>query len=129
MIKFPYLSHLTNSNNFCGFYLRFYGNRMDLLTFMIQGPNKTPYEDSLFVFDAQLSKDYPNSPPNVHYVSFIPEQINPNLYNDGTICISLLETFSGEGCEVWSPNSTLLQLIVSIQGRQIYPNLISVVIP
>lgn len=44
-------------------------------------------------------------------------RLNPNLYNSGTVCLSLLNTFGGEASEVWSPaTSTLLQVVVSIQG-------------
>lgn len=84
---------------------------------MIRGPSKTPYEDGLFLFDIQLSSDYPRSPPLVHYISYSSERLNPNLYVEGKVCVSLLGTWMGRGTEVWGPNSTLLQLIVSIQVR------------
>ena len=44
-------------------------------------------------------------------------RINPNLYNCGKVCLSLLGTWSGKGCEKWNPaQSTLLQVLVSIQA-------------
>ncbi|KAK9719645.1 RNase H-like domain found in reverse transcriptase [Popillia japonica] len=99
-----------------GVWVRSYSNRLDLLSVMIRGPNKTPYEDGLFLFDLQLSPDYPRSPPVCHYISYSSERLNPNLYVEGRVCVSLLGTWTGRGTEVWGPNSTLLQLIVSIQG-------------
>lgn len=99
-----------------GVWVRSYSNRLDLLSVMIKGPHKTPYEDGLFLFDVQLSPDYPRSPPLCHYISFSSERLNPNLYVEGKVCVSLLGTWMGKGTEVWGPNSTLLQLIVSIQG-------------
>ncbi|EFA05319.1 uncharacterized protein LOC659924 [Tribolium castaneum] len=99
-----------------GVWVRTYDNRMDLLSVMIRGPAKTPYEDGLFLFDIQLSPDYPKNPPGVHYISYITEPLNPNLYVEGKVCVSLLGTWMGRGSEMWGPNSTLLQLIVSIQG-------------
>ncbi|KAK5641416.1 hypothetical protein RI129_009963 [Pyrocoelia pectoralis] len=99
-----------------GVWVRSYGNRMDLLSVMIEGPKNTPYEDGLFLFDLQLSQDYPRSPPLCHYISYSSERLNPNLYVEGKVCVSLLGTWLGRGTEVWSTNSTLLQLIVSIQG-------------
>ncbi|XP_017781581.1 PREDICTED: (E3-independent) E2 ubiquitin-conjugating enzyme [Nicrophorus vespilloides] len=99
-----------------GVWVRSYANRMDLLSVMIRGPDKTPYEDGLFLFDMQLSADYPRSPPLVSYISYSSERLNPNLYVEGRVCVSLLGTWLGRGTEVWGPNSTLLQLIVSIQG-------------
>lgn len=103
-----------------GVWVRFYGNRIDLLTVMICGPSKTPYEDGLFLFDIELSSDYPRSPPLVHYISYSSERLNPNLYVEGKVCVSLLGTWMGRGTEVWGPNSTLLQLIVSIQVKFCY---------
>ena len=63
---------------------------MDLFSFMIVGPARTPYEDGLFLFDVQLPADYPKSPPVFHYVSYCSERLNPNLYEDGKVCVSLL---------------------------------------
>ena len=65
--------------------------------------------NSLFV-------DYPKVPPLVHYISYVAEKLNPNLYEDGKMCLSLLGTWSGKGTETWTPNSNMLQLLVSIQG-------------
>ncbi|CAG9807710.1 unnamed protein product [Chironomus riparius] len=92
-------------------------DRLDLLSVLIQGPTKTPYEDGLFAFDIQLGHDYPKSPPLCHYISYCRDRLNPNLYEDGKVCVSLLGTWSGRGTEIWCPNSsTLLQVIVSLQG-------------
>lgn len=55
-------------------------------------------------------------PPQVYYHS-LGLQLNPNLYESGTVCLSLLDTFGGEGTELWSPGtSSLLQVLVSIQA-------------
>lgn len=44
-------------------------------------------------------------------------RLNPNLYECGKVCLSLLGTWSGKGCEKWDPNkSTMLQVLVSIQA-------------
>lgn len=44
-------------------------------------------------------------------------RLNPNLYECGKVCLSLLNTWSGTGCEMWNPsNSTMLQVLVSIQA-------------
>lgn len=99
-----------------GVWVRTYQDRLDLCSFMIRGPHNTPYEDGLFAFDVQFSADYPRSPPLCHYVSYCSERLNPNLYVEGRVCVSLLGTWMGRDTEVWGLNSTLLQLIVSIQG-------------
>ncbi|KAF3593677.1 hypothetical protein DY000_02021661, partial [Brassica cretica] len=44
-------------------------------------------------------------------------RINPNLYNCGKVCLSLLGTWTGNTRESWIPEeSTMLQLLVSIQA-------------
>ncbi|GER43083.1 ubiquitin conjugating enzyme [Striga asiatica] len=44
-------------------------------------------------------------------------RLNPNLYNCGKVCLSLLNTWNGGKEEKWLPNvSTMLQVLVSIQG-------------
>lgn len=100
-----------------GVWVKTFEDRIDLLSVLIRGPERTPYEDGLFVFDIQLGHDYPKTPPLCHYISYCRDRLNPNLYEDGKVCVSLLGTWSGRGTEVWCPNSsTLLQVIVSIQG-------------
>ncbi|XP_026317784.1 (E3-independent) E2 ubiquitin-conjugating enzyme UBE2O [Hyposmocoma kahamanoa] len=99
-----------------GVWVRGYEDRIDLLSVMIAGPTKTPYEDGLFVFDVQLGGEYPRAPPLCHYHSYCTDRLNPNLYEDGKVCVSLLGTWSGRGVEVWGKDSSLLQVIVSLQG-------------
>lgn len=84
---------------------------------MIRGPEKTPYAGGLFMFDVKLPNSYPLQPPLCYYYSFCEDRLNPNLYEDGKVCLSLLGTWAGQGVELWSPkDSNILQLLVSIQG-------------
>lgn len=99
-----------------GIRVRGFDDRMDLYSACIEGPKNTPYENGLFFFDFQLGPDYPSVPPTCHYISYCSDRLNPNLYEDGKVCVSLLGTWSGKGTETWTPNSNLLQLLVSIQG-------------
>ncbi|KAF7012390.1 hypothetical protein CFC21_026586 [Triticum aestivum] len=97
-------------------YVRAYEDRMDLLRAAMMGASGTPYQHGLFFFDLQLPPSYPAVPPRVYYRSF-GLRLNPNLYPSGTVCLSLLNTFGGEGTEVWSPGtSSLLQVVVSLQA-------------
>ncbi|KAK7291707.1 hypothetical protein RIF29_07071 [Crotalaria pallida] len=97
-------------------YVRVYENNIDLMRAVIVGAAGTPYHNGLFFFDIAFPFDYPNHPPNVHYRSF-GHRLNPNLYADGKVCLSLLNTWSGKKCEKWDPsNSTILQVLLSIQG-------------
>lgn len=99
-----------------GVVVRAYEDRMDLMSVMMIGPKRTPYQNALFFFDFQMGCDYPKRPPSCHYISYCTERLNPNLYEEGKVCVSLLGTWSGRDTEVWTPRSTMLQVLVSIQG-------------
>lgn len=91
-------------------------SRVDLLKALIIGPTNTPYENGCFEFDILLPEDYPNAPPKCLLATTGRGTVrfNPNLYNCGKVCLSLLGTWAGPG---WDPvNSTLLQVLVSIQS-------------
>ncbi|XP_035223803.1 (E3-independent) E2 ubiquitin-conjugating enzyme-like isoform X2 [Stegodyphus dumicola] len=100
-----------------GIIVKSFEDRIDLYSVMIKGPKRTPYEDGLFFFDFQFPADYPKVPPLCHYISYCSDRLNPNLYEGGKVCVSLLGTWGGKGTEIWNPEtSNLLQVIVSIQG-------------
>ncbi|KAK3738720.1 hypothetical protein QZH41_018085, partial [Actinostola sp. cb2023] len=127
---FPFLPHnlrkvmaamqkelcLLHSSLPSGILLRCYEDRMDLYRVMITGPPGTPYEHGVFLFDIRLTPNYPNTPPQFHYLSMCSGRLNPNLYEDGKVCVSLLGTWSGKGSEVWTRKSSILQVLISIQG-------------
>ncbi|XP_050219122.1 probable ubiquitin-conjugating enzyme E2 25 isoform X2 [Mercurialis annua] len=97
-------------------FVRAYESRMDLLRAVIIGAEGTPYHDGLFFFDVFFPSCYPNVPPNVYYHSG-GLRLNPNLYNNGKVCLSLLGTWQGNKNEMWQPGvSTVLQVLVSIQA-------------
>ncbi|XAR55509.1 Ubiquitin--protein ligase [Bertholletia excelsa] len=97
-------------------YVRVYETRMDLLRAIIVGPAGTPYHDGLFLFDVLFPSTYPATPPMVYYYSG-GLRLNPNLYDCGKVCLSLLNTWSGSKNEMWMPKkSTMLQVLVSIQA-------------
>lgn len=99
-----------------GIYVRVYEDRMDLLRAVLVGAYGTPYQDGLFFFDFHLPSEYPDVPPSAHYHSG-GWRINPNLYEEGKVCLSLLNTWTGRGNEVWDPkSSSILQVLVSLQG-------------
>ncbi|GMJ06926.1 ubiquitin-conjugating enzyme 23, PHO2 FAMILY UBIQUITIN CONJUGATION ENZYME 2 [Hibiscus trionum] len=99
-----------------GIYVRVYEDRMDLLRAVIVGAYGTPYQDGLFFFDFHLPPEYPDVPPSAYYHSG-GWRLNPNLYEEGKVCLSLLNTWTGRGNEVWDPSSSsILQVLVSLQG-------------
>ncbi|XP_014506732.2 putative ubiquitin-conjugating enzyme E2 38 [Vigna radiata var. radiata] len=97
-------------------YVRVYERRIDLMRAVIVGAAGTPYHDGLFFFDIVFPSDYPNHPPKLYYYSF-GYRLNPNLYSNGTVCLSLLNTWIGRKAERWNPcKSSILQVLLSIQA-------------
>ena len=92
---------------------------LNFVSFMISGPKDTPYENGLFEFHAYFPDGYPNVVPKVLLKTTGNGSVrfNPNLYNCGKVCLSLLGTWSGEQGESWNPQlSTFLQVLISIQS-------------
>lgn len=82
--------------------------------FMIEGPADTPYDGGYFLFDLKIPNDYPNSSPSVNFLTTGGGSVrfNPNLYNCGKVCLSLLGTWAGEK---WDPQvSNINQVLQSI---------------
>ena len=107
-----------------GIYVRTWETRLDLLRVLFIGPADTPYANAPFIIDFHLPPTFPASPPHAFFHSWTSDsglggvgRVNPNLYEDGKICLSLLGTWEGNQGEGWSGSrSTLLQVIVSILG-------------
>uniref|UniRef100_A0A0N5A1Y6 UBIQUITIN_CONJUGAT_2 domain-containing protein n=1 Tax=Parastrongyloides trichosuri TaxID=131310 RepID=A0A0N5A1Y6_PARTI len=93
--------------------------RLDVLKVLITGPKDTPYQNGCFEFDIFFPNDYPNSPVQVKLTTTGGGVVrfNPNLYQDGKVCLSILNTWHGRPEERWnSETSSLLQVLVSIQS-------------
>lgn len=103
-----------------GIFARTWESRMDLLRVVIIGPQGTPYEYAPFVIDLHFNSNFPNNPPDTFFHSWTNGmgRINPNMYEDGKICLSILGTWPPKNPdENWSPTkSTVLQILVSIMG-------------
>jgi baculoviral IAP repeat-containing protein 6 len=86
---------------------------------MITGPKGTPYESGCFLFDIYFPGEYPHKAPSVQLrtTGGGTVRFNPNLYNCGKVCLSLLGTWQGEKGESWSAEySSILQVLISIQS-------------
>ena len=116
------LSHLNSSlplDYNSSIFIRYDDSNCKIIKCLITGPKDTPYQDGCYIFDIYMGDDYPNNPPKVLLTTTGKGSVrfNPNLYNCGKVCLSLLGTWRAEGGETWNPNiSTLLQVLISIQA-------------
>jgi ubiquitin-conjugating enzyme E2 Z len=85
---------------------------------LIIGPPETPYEFGFFEFDIKFGKDYPIKSPNVKAITTNSSRcrFNPNIYNCGKVCLSILGTWRGEPGEEWSSAQGLESVLISIQS-------------
>ncbi|KAI9003894.1 ubiquitin-conjugating enzyme/RWD-like protein, partial [Hyaloraphidium curvatum] len=106
-------------------FLRVDDNSFDKWRFIITGPAEdTPYAYGCFLFDTSFGAGYPHEPPSVRILTTGKGtcRFNPNLYADGKVCLSLLNTWQGSPEEMWQPNkSTISQVLLSIQTFILVP--------
>jgi ubiquitin-protein ligase len=98
-----------------GIYSMMQDNLMEFsLRFYIR-EDSNPYDGLVFFIDVNLTGGYPIKPPRFRFrcpgVSY---RIHPNLKPNGEVCLSILNTFSGER---WSPCNTLRTVVLSIRSR------------
>ena len=81
---------------------------------LIIGPENTPYENGFYFFTIDYPDNYPLSPPKVTFCNkdnTLNTRFNPNLYRNGKVCISILNTWRGEG---WTSCLTIRSVLLSI---------------
>lgn len=82
---------------------------------MIIGQKHTPYYGGYFFFKFEFPSNYPYSPPTVTAITNIANQFrfNPNIYTNGKVCVSVLNTWKGEQ---WSACQTLSSILLIINS-------------
>ena len=82
-------------------------------TALIVGPSDTPYEGGFYFFSIKFPPNYPFDPPAMTTLTqdgFT--RFNPNMYREGKVCLSLLNTWHVG--EKWSGCQTLTSILLSI---------------
>lgn len=79
---------------------------------LIIGPSETPYFGGFYFFELSYPVDYPHSPPLVTFrTNGESIRFNPNLYTNGKVCVSLLNTWSGEQ---WTSCQTISTVLLTL---------------
>lgn len=100
-------------------FLRVDENSPMIIRALITGPHDTPYESGCFIFDIYVTPEYPYTFNNCWFINTGNNRLNPNLYAEGKVCLSILGTWKGYGkSEQWNEKtSSLLQVLMSIQSQ------------
>ena len=117
------LEDSTKVLNDSGIYFYYNDENIGMLYALLIGPEGTPYEKGFYFFKFEYPENYPMEPPKTKYLTqgkvfgingqLIPVRFNPNLYTDGKVCLSMLNTWAGPG---WVPTNTISNVLVAIQA-------------
>jgi ubiquitin-conjugating enzyme E2 Z len=81
---------------------------------LIIGPPDTPYEGGYYFFRFAFPENYPHSPPKLTYCTNDGKtRMHPNLYKNGKVCLSLLNTWSGDA---WTGCNTITSILLVIRS-------------
>lgn len=98
-----------------GIYYRHDENDFNYGYALIVGPSDSIYENGYYFFKFEFPHDYPHSPPKVifHTNDGI-VRFHPNFYRNGKVCLSLLNTWRGEGWTSCQSIKTVLLTLCSL---------------
>ena len=86
---------------------------------VIFGPSDTLYRYGCYCFEFKFPTNYPFSPPKLTYMTNDGHtRFHPNLYRNGKVCISILNTWKGEqwtSCQ--TIKSVLLMLVTLFHNK------------
>ena len=102
-----------NNLNEKGIYIEFNEENMLQATAMVIGPKDTIYENGILFFDIEFTSQYPFEPPIIKYHSTNNIRIHPNIYVNGKICLSILNTWTGPK---WSSIYDISSIFITIQS-------------
>jgi ubiquitin-protein ligase len=79
---------------------------------LIVGAEDTPYFGGFYLFEFMYPTDYPHSPPIIIYhTNSCGIRFNPNLYKNGKVCLSILNTWKGEQ---WTSCQTITTILLTL---------------
>ena len=79
---------------------------------MIIGPEGSVYENGYYFFTFNFPTDYPFSPPKLHFsINSGKTRYHPNLYRTGKVCLSIVNTWRGEG---WTSCQSIRSILITL---------------
>jgi len=87
-------------------------------TALIIGPKDTPYSGGYYFFRFSFPYDYPHSPPVLKFCTNDGcTRMHPNLYKNGKVCLSLLNSWQGQDAtDAWTGCQTISSILLTIRS-------------
>ena len=103
-----------NNNPLDNVFIHYDESNITELYALIIGNNDTPYEGGYYYFKINFDETYPTKPPQCKFETINNKiRFNPNLYENGKICLSILGTWSGPS---WKPVMNLKSILLNLQS-------------
>ena len=106
-----------------GVYIHYNEDNIRTVYALLIGQSETPYHNGFYFFEFTYPDTYPMTPPVAKYLTqgivtdstkkALSVRFNPNLYTNGKVCLSMLNTWQGPS---WIPANTLHNVLIAIQG-------------
>ncbi len=82
---------------------------------VVFGPADTIYRYGAYMFKFKFPTNYPVSPPKLTYLTNDGStRFHPNLYRNGKVCLSVLNTWRGEGWTSCQTITSILLILVTL---------------
>lgn len=97
-----------------GIYVNMDGDNMNTYYALLIGEDDTPYEGGFYFFKIVIPDNYPIRPPSFTFLSTQSGvRIHPNLYTEGKVCLSIINTWEGDG---WVASYSIKTLLMNIKS-------------
>ena len=85
---------------------------------LIIGNSETPYSHGNYFFEFQFPENYPYQPPIVKFLTndgYM--RFNPNLYKNGKVCLSILNTWHGDSWSSCQNINSILLILATVLNK------------
>jgi len=89
-------------------------SKEDIFYGLVIGSEGTPYHNGYLLFKIEFPEKYPFVPPKMTFISLdLNCRIHPNLYQNGYVCLSMINTW---GENEYTPGLSLVKILRTIQS-------------
>ncbi len=81
---------------------------------LVPGKQGSAWEGGVFPVTLKFPKNYPANPPAVFFPKLFP---HPNVFEDGSVCLSLINA-----SKAWKPSISVKEILLGLQELLVDPN-------